>query len=180
MKILKLTALLVIFLSTNFVYTQEKIKKVKVYKTWVSLMNESKIIGVLYKLNDSSIFVTDIKTNVSKEIYIKDIQKIKIRRKNSIGRGALIGGATGLVAGGLLGLAEGDDSGGWFAMSAEEKAVGYGVFFSGVGAGVGVLAGTIKKKFNINGSIDNYNKDKEELKEYVVKKERDQISLNNN
>ena len=164
MKTLKLITLMVIILSMNFVYTQEKVKKVKIYKTWVSLIDESEIHGILYQLKDSSILITDIITKESQEIEIKDIQKIKIRRKNGAGRGAIIGTVSGLVAGGLIGLAEGD---GFF--SKEETALLSGVFFSGVGAGAGALIGTIKKKFDINGSIDNYNKNKEKLREYTIK-----------
>ena len=172
MKTIKLITLMVIILSMNFVYTQEKVKKVKIYKTWVSLIDESEIFGVLHQLNDSSILVTDIKTEISQEINISDIQKIKIRRKNSIGRGALIGGASGLVVGGMVGYMSGDDPEGisLFKMTAEEKAVFNGVIFIPFGAGAGILIGTIKKKFDINGSISNYNKNIRELREYAVKK----------
>ncbi len=181
MKTLKLIALVVMILSMNFIYTQEKVQKVKIYKTWIILNDESKIHGILYQLKDSSILVTNIKTEESQEIDIKDIQKIKIRRKNSIGRGAVIGGVSGLVVGGIVGYMNGDDPDGisLFKMSAEEKAVSTGVGFLPIGAGVGILVGTIKKKFDINGNISNYNKNIQQLRKYAIKK-RDQISLNNN
>ncbi len=171
MKTLKLIALVVMILNMNFIYTQEKVQKVKNYKTWITLNDESEIHGILYQLKDSSIVVTNIKTEESQEIDVKDIQKIKIRRKNSIGRGALIGGASRLVVGGLIGLADGDDSGEWFAMSAEEKAISSGILFMPLGAGTGILIGTIKKKFDINGNISNYNKNIQQLRKYVIKKE---------
>ena len=171
MKTLKIAVLVVIFLSMNFVYTQEKVKKVKTYKTWVSLIDKSEIHGFLYQLKDFSIIVTNTKTDGTQEIDIKDIQKVKIRRKNSIGRGAVIGGVSGLIVGGIVGYMNGDDSDSisWFKMSAEEKAVSTGVGFLPIGAGVDILVGTAKKKFDINGNIDNYTKNKEELRKYVIK-----------
>jgi len=166
MKNLKLIALVVMILSMNFIYAQEKTKKVNIYKTWVSLIDKSEVHGFLSQLKDSSILVTDIKTEESWEIDIKDIQKIKIRRGNSTGRGALIGCASGLVVGALIGLAEGDSF-----FSKEETAVLSGVFFSGVGAGAGAIIGTVKKKFDINGNISNYNKNIQQLRKYVIKRE---------
>lgn len=176
MKTLKLAALMIMILNVNFIYPQEKIKKVKIYKTWVSLMDESEIHGILYQLKDSSILVTNMKMEESQEIDIKDIQKIKIRRKNSIGRGAIIGGASGLVVGGLIGYMNGDDEDSdnglnFIAMSAEEKAVSSGILFMTLGAGTGILIGTIKKKFDINGNISNYNKNIQQLRKYVIKRE---------
>jgi hypothetical protein len=162
MKTLKLTALVVIFLSMNFVYTQEKVKKVKKFKTWVSLNDGFEIYGILYQLKDSSITVTNTKMEKSKDIYIKNIQEIKIRRKNSIGRGAVIGGASGLVAGSLIGLAKGGEG---------FETIGYGINLTVIGTGIGILTGTIKKKFDINGNLDNYTKNKEELRKYAIKKD---------
>lgn len=173
MKTLKLIALVVMILNMNFIYTQEKVQKVKNYKTWITLNDESEIHGILYQLKDSSIVVTNTKTDGTQEIDIKDIQKIKIRRKNSIGRGAVIGGVSGLVVGGIVGYMNGDDPDGisLFKMSAEGKAVSSGILFMPLGAGTGILIGTIKKKFDINGNVSNYNKNIQQLRKYVIKRE---------
>jgi len=173
MKTLKLIVWLV-FLCISSIYAQEKTQKIENYKTWVYLHKETlKIRCVLYKVKDSSILVTNIENGESQEIYIRDIQKIKIRKKNSIGKGALIGSVSGLVLGGAIGLIEGDDPPDQWIMSytAEEKAVGYGVLLTPIGAGVGVLIGSIKKSFDINGKLENYKLNKQQLRKYAIKKE---------
>lgn len=60
-------------------------------------------------------------------------------RPSRKGRGALIGLGAGAATGALIGLVSGDDPPGWFAFTAEEKALGLGVIFAPVGALVGAL-----------------------------------------
>jgi hypothetical protein len=66
-----------------------------------------------------------------------------------VGLGFLIGGGSGV----FLGFVSGDDSEGWFAATAEEKAVGLGVFLGVLGGICGLIAGAAK------GHVDIYELD---------------------
>jgi hypothetical protein len=150
-------------------------KGFKIFKTWISLKNEPNILeGALYEIKDSSILVSN---SILKDDYINgefelskidfnNIDLVKIRRKNSMLFGALIGAATGFGAGGLIGLISGDDPPGFFSFSAGEKALLLGFSLAVGGAGIGTLDASLKIKIPINGSIQTFNKNKERLKKY--------------
>ena len=176
---------LIVLCCINSLNAQDTIQKNKIYRTWVSLNSEPfKIKGVLYEIKDSSILVSnsvlikDYSTDRFRvaNLYINEIETIKIRRNNNIGKGVLIGAITGFAVGGLIGLMSGDDppcpSGSWFCFrfSAEEKALMAGVPLAVSGAGIGALFGSIKVKIPINGSINSYNRNKNKLREYSIKK----------
>lgn len=109
-------------------------KSFRIYKTWISLNNESKtLIGVLYEIIDSSILVSN---SILREDYftgrfelskinLNNINFVKTRVKNSVGKGALIGTIAGFVLGGIIGLISGDDDPekGWFPLTARGKAL---------------------------------------------------------
>ena len=144
-------------------------QKIKIFRIWVSLKSDPyKIKGVLYEIKDSSILVSNsaIKKDYSMgrfevvEIQISNIKKIKIRRKGSMLNGIWIGALSGFVVGVSIGLVE--DAGGW--------AIYGGAFFAAIGVGVGGLLGLIKIGIPINGSMDNYNINKDKLKKYSVNK----------
>jgi hypothetical protein len=149
-----------------------------IYKTWISLINRQNTIkGVLYEVNDSSVFVSNSllkkdysigKYNVTK-ISFSNIDLVKTRMKNSVRRGALIGFVTGFAVGGLIGLISGDDSPGILSFSAKEKALLYGIPLAVGGTGVGELIGSIKIKIPINGSMDKFNRNKSRLKKYTIR-----------
>ena len=150
-------------------------QKIKIYRTWVSLKSDPyKIKGVLYEIKDSSIFISNsmVKKDYSidrfevVEIQINNILKIKIRRKNSMLNGIWIGALSGFVVGGVLGLMSDDSD----YMSSEGMAIYGGAFFAGIGAGVGGLFGLLKIGIPINGSMDNYNRNKDKLKKYSINK----------
>ena len=77
------------------------------YKIWIYLNNENSIVkGILYEARDSSIVITastNIELNRIIEIPISEIVKIKIRRKNGIGRSAGLAGLAGFSFGALIG-----------------------------------------------------------------------------
>ena len=176
---------LIVLCCLNSLNAQDTIQMIKIYRTWVSLNREPfKIKGVLYEIKDSSILVSssvviqDYSTNRFKivKLNINNIETIKTRRKNSIGKGVLIGAVSGFVVGGLIGLIDGDDppcpTDSWFCMrfTAEEKALMAGVPLAVGGAVIGALIGSIKVKIPINGSINNYNRNKNKLKKYSINK----------
>ena len=61
------------------------------------------------------------------EFNITNTNLIKTRRKANIGIGILIGSITGFSAGWLIGFSKGDDSGGFFRFTAEEKGIFGGI-----------------------------------------------------
>jgi len=186
MKFINVIAL-IILCGLNSLNAQDSIQKIKIYRTWVSLNSEPfKIKGVLYEIKDSSILVSssvvihDYSTDRFEmvELHINNIETIKNRRNNNIGKGVLIGAITGFAVGGLIGLISGDDppcTAGlacifYPSLSAEEKALMAGVPLAVGGAGIGALIGSIKVKIPINGSINSYNRNKNKLGEYPIKK----------
>ncbi len=171
---------LIVLCCINSLNAQDTIQKIKIYRTWVSLNSEPfKIKGVLYEIKDSSILVSssvviqDYSTDKFEivKLHINNIETIKTRRKNNIGRGVLIGAITGFAVGCFIGLIDGDDPPNTFlGMTAEEKALFAGVPLAVGGAGIGALIGSIKVKIPINGSINSYNRNKNKLGEYPIKK----------
>lgn len=154
-------------------------KSFNIYRAWISLINDPiPLKGVLYEINDSSILVSN---SVLREDYytgrfelskikFNDIDIVSTRLKNNFVKVALIGAATGFIAGGLTGLISGDDPPGLFSFSAEEKALLFGCGIAAVGAGAGALEGLVKIKIPINGNIDNFNRNKNKLKKYSIRK----------
>ena len=149
----------------------------KKYKTWLTLNSEPfKSKGILYQSKESSILLAPLVKNKQQisdkslvEFQIHNIETIKLRKKNKIGKGILIGAVTGLVAGGLIGLIDGDDPPDtWFALTAGDKAIIAGVPLAICGAGIGAAIGSIKIKIPINGSNNKYRKNKNELRRYSV------------
>lgn len=58
-------------------------------------------------------------------------------------RGGLLGLTVGAVGGALAGLVSGDDEGGWFTFTAEEKALILGTGLGGMGAVLGAAGGAL-------------------------------------
>lgn len=151
--------------STNFI--NEKANR-NIYKTWVDLINESfKAKGVLYELKDSYILISnsdrmeDYGNNnfETMNLYIHNIEVIRIRRKNNIGRGVWMGALSGFALGILVTLPDLDD---WL----------FAAFpFAVIGSGIGALVGTIKVRVPINGNLSNYNKCKRKLNKYSLQRE---------
>ena len=162
---------------------KDTVKKSKINKVWISLNDESpRLKGVLYETKDSSIMVSNSfqtadyasgKFEVSKINY-NNIDHVKIRIKNSVLNRALIGAVTGFTIGVLAGFIEGDDPprNGLdmriFSphMTAESKAIVYGIGYAFCGAGIGALVGTIKLRIPINGDISKFNRNRSKLKRH--------------
>lgn len=138
------------------IYSQKKAKKVKVYKVWVKLTDGTNQKGFLYAVDGESLQIID-NLPLKKEseiaiIKVKDVHQLKIKRKGKMGNSILIGGVSGIAFGGLVGLADGDDAPGWFSFSKEEKVAIGTISFGVLGASYGALAGTGRKKFDIDGN----------------------------
>jgi hypothetical protein len=156
------------FLSPFYSYAQRE--KKRNYKIWIeSNVKDIKYKGRLIKLKDSSIVISFLEDKIL-EIPVKEIDKLKFRRKGAIGKGAGIGAATGVIVGIISGLADGDDPPPEFffefSYTAEEKAGGAAVSLGILGAATGSVIGSLKKKFKINGLQENYNRLRPELIKY--------------
>ena len=177
---------LILMCCINSLSAQDKVdpdKIFKIYKTWISLRSDSKQLkGVLYEIKDSSVLFSYTTSKADYlsgnfavlEIYHSDIRRIAIRRKGSVGKGAGIGAAVGFLIGGVIGLASGDDTCPqgqicFFVSTAEDKAVATGVTLGFIGAAIGAIAGSTRKKFHINGDFNNYYRIKNMLEKYSVK-----------
>jgi len=144
-------------------------RKAKVYKTWIKLNNSPQIVkGVLYEVGDSSIFVVESQLNPeAREYSFSHINLLKVRRDRSIIRGAIAGSAIGGGAGVVTGLALADKAGLFTGAISASLGLAFGVF----GGGIGILAGSIKDRFPIDRSFDNFNKYRRPLQNYSFLKE---------
>jgi len=97
---------------------------------------------------------------------ISKIEKLKIRRKASVGKGMLIGAGIGFFIGGCLGLAGIPDYGILESMPPEQNALAGGLLFSIPGMIAGGIAGSFCIKFPINRSQPQYEKYKQVIAGY--------------
>ena len=151
---------------------QKSIQKDKSYKTWVSLDKiPFKTEGVLYEIKDlpnqdsKSVVIQKDQNNKFDlvDFDIKNIQTIQARRKNSIGKGILLGALSGFVIGGVSGLVVANGN------SESGSAFTTGVPLALVGSGMGALAGSVKITIPIFGSYANFRKSENQLKELAYK-----------
>jgi len=173
---------IVLLCSLNVLFAQEPNKKNKAYKVWVSKLDNSKVVkGTLLEANDESLIIIGKKKT---EIMVKDIHKIKIRRKGKVGKGAAIGAGVGVATGLVIGFASGDDpdktvDGGWLfgtytveGTSAGEKAAYWAVGLGIAGTVVGAVVGSKKETFLINGDSGNYQMHFDEIQTYSVNRKK--------
>ena len=148
MKPLQLLLILTIFF--GFTLSPAYGQKTKSYRAWVTLMDKTKVNGVLYAANEDALTILDQNRSLIK--YDPElIERIKVRRQGSIGKGAWIGAAGGLFLGAVAGYAfEGEDS-----FEGTGAASG-GVIGIPIGALIGVGIGSGKEKFTVEGDRDTY------------------------
>jgi len=188
-KIMKKMKLSVIILlcSLNFLFAQEPNKKFKEYKVWASKIDKSKVIkGILLEANDESLIIIG-KKNSEIIANVKDIYKIKIRRKGKGGKGAAIGAATGVATGLVIGFSSGDDPdktvdvffpylGSYTYIvegtTAGEKAASWAVGLGIAGTVVGAVVGSKKEIFMINGDTSKYQMHFDEIQTYSINRKK--------
>ena len=158
--------LAVVALSLHPGYAQKK--KKGTYKLWVERMGREPVEGRLLELKDSSVLVGWWDSETVEEIPIAEVKRMKFRRKGAIGKWTVIGAGTGLALGAILGYADGDDEPGWFSSTAEEKSLGAAVLLTPVGAAVGAVVGSTRKKFPIDGRQEAYERQKSEMNAYAA------------
>jgi hypothetical protein len=123
-------------------------------------MDESKVKGVLYTINEEGVLIMDqsLEDTVAFIDY-QTIEKLRIRRKGNVGKGAAIGFVVGTVGGVLIG--NGMDSSGYGTL-------GGFVFGTPTGTLIGMGIGSFKKSFQINGDPETYFTLLPELKSYEL------------
>lgn len=144
---------------SGYVSAQEtKLKKMKVIIVDTSGIRST---GYLSGFSDSTIKLSAAVTKPGTSTFnynYANIGDITIKRKGSVPKGILIGALTGALIGVAAGFIEGDDKEGWIMFSAADKALIYGVFGGGIGAGAGAIGGAIvRKKFIIGGNKQKFN-----------------------
>ena len=161
-------------------WSEKDEKGFKIYKTWISLNNDSETVkGALYNITDSSLLVSSslIKQDYTTgnfqitKLNFTNVDLVKVRSKNRVVKGALIGTVAGFFLGAMLGLIEGDDNPEdvYFPSTAAQHAMENGFILAIGGAGIGSLCGSIKIKIPINGSIGNFNSNKRKLEKFAVR-----------
>ncbi len=142
-------------------------------KIWLQLNSgEEKLKGILRGAGDSTLTILQERdsTGLSEKyvtelnIAISHIEIIKLRRKNSVGKGMLAGSLSGLFLGGIAGLVQGsDDPENSHSLTAGEKSILFGLTTAVFGTGVGAWLGATKEKMKIHGSIATYEKYRKKL-----------------
>ena len=177
-------SVIVMLCALNILFAQEPNKKFKFHKVWVSKIDNSKVIkGILLEANDESLRIIG-KKNSEIIVNVKDIHKIKIRRKGKIGSGAAIGAAIGVTTGVVIGLMSGDDpdktiDANWFfdtytveGTTAGEKAVVWAFILGTTGTVVGAVVSSKKEVFMINGDSRKYLMHFDEIQTYSINRKK--------
>ena len=129
----------------------------------------------LQNIDDTSLTISIAKqgnsfldtARINKTISISNIDKLKIRKKGSVGKGMLIGAATGFAVGGLLGFMGIPDYGVLDELPPGENALAGGFVFSIPGIVIGGVLGSLRVKIPINKNQDLYQRQKPVIARYA-------------
>jgi len=145
-------------------------KKPKAFEVWVKLHNTPDIPkGMLFAVGDSSIILAGSAGDTVLRAYnISTIEMLKIRRSKSIIRGTIFGLTIGTVGGVVI--ANSIPGGLDFLTIPVSSAAGLG--FGLLGAGIGILAGSVKDRIPIKHNYDNLNKYRGNLQDYSFQQEK--------
>jgi hypothetical protein len=145
-------------------------KKPKEWDAWIKLNNNSSIQkGILYEIGDSSVFLSGSNKYQAPQVCnFNEIDNLKIRRTKSVRAGGIIGSAIGFAGGVIIinTVPEGD-----MDFMTIPISVVAGLVFGAVGAGCGILAGSIKDIFPVKSSYNNFDKYKGNLQKYSFVRE---------
>jgi hypothetical protein len=161
----------------NSMNAQDAVTRNMIYKTTVRILSDPSFTcyGALYEVNDSSILISSRRLkdynsgNVETLRFpVGDLKLIHTRKTGNGGKGAWIGAVSGVALGTLYGVL----SGGNAVLTRGEATVVGAAFGFVVGVPTGFIVGRIAghKRIPINGSMDEFNLNKEKLKGYSIKK----------
>ncbi len=142
-------------------------KKTKVYQVWITHNGSQIVKGILYEVGDSSLFITEsVNYPNPKEFHFSDVERLKVRREKSIGRGTVVGSAIGFASGTVVGAALLGSSSVESYVLLWPIPVISGLAYGVLGAGIGALTGTIKDRFPMKGNFENFEKYRGNLQDY--------------
>ena len=159
-----------------FLKAQETITRDMIYKTTVRILSDPSFAcyGALYEVKDSSITISSrhLKHYNSGKVGtltlpVNDLNVIHTNKPGSGRRGAWKGAAFGFAAGALFGLAA--SNGTIFSPAGNMLFFGSAGLIVGIPSGfiIGKLAG--HKRTKINGSMVEFNRNKDKLNDYAIK-----------
>jgi small nuclear ribonucleoprotein (snRNP)-like protein len=164
MKTIPVIGVLLIFLISFTTVAQKSIT----HKVWVTLSDNSEVKGTLLQATEEAFVL--VKEDLSKmEIDPQRIKTLKIRKTGSVGRGAWMGALGGFLAGSLVGYASGDDEPGLLSWTAEEKAFAGAFLATPAGTLLGIAIGSGKETILVNGNLELYRTNLNQLKRYEPK-----------
>ncbi|MBC2838839.1 hypothetical protein [Robiginitalea sp. SC105] len=174
MKTLRFLSILTLVFTMNTASAQ----KVKSFKAWVTLTDNTRSKGILFLADSDSLVIMGQDLNKI-NIDPRMIKTIQIRRKGSVGKGLWIGALSGAVLGAVGGAAGGDDEPGFFSMTAEEKALGGAIITSFPAAGLGALLGSARVTYAIEGNLAGYLNVLPKLEGYALHKKAERLNASN-
>lgn len=149
-------------LSFAFAIPAAHAQKIKTFKAWVTLTDDSQLRGYLYSAADEALVIKG-EDFTEKKILPETIAVLKLRRENSLGRGAWMGAVGGVVVGATAGYAS-EAGSGWEDLGA----IGGGIIGAPIGALIGVGVGSLRKTFVINGDRATYLSLLSTIRQYAV------------
>jgi hypothetical protein len=163
--------ILMVILTVHIACSQETSgKKSKIYQAWIKQNNNLPVTkGYLWEVSDSSVFlVFSLYNPQPREFGLDKLDILKIRRDRSIQRGAFIGAGIGAATGIIIvNSVEGGLS--FLALPVSTYA---GLVFGLAGAGIGTLAGSVRDRIPVGGSLSGFNRYKGSLLNYSFQQEQ--------
>jgi len=177
MKTRLLIASIILCSCMNSMNAQDPVTRDMIYKTTVRILSDPSFncYGALYEVNDSSIAISSRRLkdyNLGKvetlRFPVGDLKLIYTNKPGNGGKGARIGAISGVALGALFGLAAKDAG----MLGAGGSMLFYASFGLVIGTPTGFIVGKIAghKRIPINGSMDEFNLNKDKLKDYAIKK----------
>lgn len=156
---------------------QDTVTRDMIYKTTVRILSDPSFTcyGALYEVKDSSITISsqwkkDYNSGKIETLSfpVNDLKVIHTNKPGNGKKGAWIGAVSGIAAGALYGLATAN----YTIFTPGENMAIFASFGLLIGTPTGVIVGKINghKRIPINGSMDEFNLKKDELKDYAIKK----------
>lgn len=154
-----------------------------IYKSWIRQYDNPVIQGFIYQFNDTSLIISNdysefepIKNSaLFQTLEIAEIGAIKVRRRESVLKGVIIGTAAGALIGAIIGHSLGDDEPQTTvfgvltdpSFTASQKAIMGGFAGSIFGAITGALIGFVKITIPIKGKKENFKTNEIQLRKYA-------------
>lgn len=161
----------------HFLTAQNTVTRDRIYKTSVRILSDPSFTcyGALYEVKDSSITISSRylkhynSGKVESVIFpVADLKVIHTNKPRNGLRGAKIGAITGAAFGMLFGAATANNT----ILGPAGSMAFFGSFGLVLGAPAGFAVGKITghQRTPINGSMDEFNLNRDKLKDYAIKK----------